>query len=162
MLGMAEMIAAGITCVADHYFEMDQVARAVEQAGTRANLGWAVFGHQGYGSWKRRSVSWNAGRAKPMDASQPGWRRIHPICAIPSFWHAAPAKPPSSVVGNHIHASRLPDKSPCLWNATEKHQSNYCWMPVYWTSQPSLRIVFIPPTKISICWLAKKLASPGT
>ena len=39
MLGMAEMIEAGITCVADHYFEMDMVAQAVEKAGMRANLG---------------------------------------------------------------------------------------------------------------------------
>ena len=35
MLGLAEMISAGITCVADHYFEMDRVAQAVEQACTR-------------------------------------------------------------------------------------------------------------------------------
>jgi hypothetical protein len=95
MLGMAEMIAAGITCVADHYFEMDMVAQAVELAGIRANLGWAVFGHQGYGSWKKRSDSWNAGRAKPMVASPPGLRPIRHISAIPIFWHAAPKKLPT-------------------------------------------------------------------
>ncbi len=43
LLGIAEMIEAGVTCVADHYFAMDEVARAVEQAGIRANLSWAVF-----------------------------------------------------------------------------------------------------------------------
>ena len=43
LLGLAEMIEAGVTTVADHYFFMDEVARAVEQAGTRANLSWAVF-----------------------------------------------------------------------------------------------------------------------
>ena len=47
LLGMAEMIENGITCVADHYFYMDEVARAVETCGMRANLAWAVFGHQG-------------------------------------------------------------------------------------------------------------------
>ena len=47
MLGLAEMIEAGVTCVADHYFFMDRAAEAVEQAGTRAALGWAVFGSQG-------------------------------------------------------------------------------------------------------------------
>ena len=47
MLGMAEMIENGVTCVADHYFYMDEVARAVETSGMRANLAWAVFGHQG-------------------------------------------------------------------------------------------------------------------
>jgi 5-methylthioadenosine/S-adenosylhomocysteine deaminase len=47
LLGLAEMIEAGVTCVADHYFFMDQAASAVEEAGTRAALGWAVFGNQG-------------------------------------------------------------------------------------------------------------------
>jgi 5-methylthioadenosine/S-adenosylhomocysteine deaminase len=47
MLGMAEMIENGVTSVVDHYFYMDEVARAVETCGMRANLAWAVFGHQG-------------------------------------------------------------------------------------------------------------------
>jgi 5-methylthioadenosine/S-adenosylhomocysteine deaminase len=46
-LGLAEMIASGVTAVADHYFHMDRAAAAVELAGTRAALGWAVFGSQG-------------------------------------------------------------------------------------------------------------------
>ena len=46
-LGLAEMIAAGVTSVADHYFHMDRAAEAVDRAGTRAALGWAVFGDQG-------------------------------------------------------------------------------------------------------------------
>ena len=47
LLGMAEMIENGVTGVADHYFAVDQIAKAVESAGMRANLVWAVFGHQG-------------------------------------------------------------------------------------------------------------------
>lgn len=47
LLGLAEMIEVGVTHVADHYFYMDQVAEAVEQCGMRANLVWAVFGHEG-------------------------------------------------------------------------------------------------------------------
>lgn len=46
-LGMAEMIENGVTCVADHYFYVDRIAEAVEQSGMRANLTWAVFGHEG-------------------------------------------------------------------------------------------------------------------
>lgn len=49
LLGLCEMIEAGITSVADHYFYMDQAARAVQEAGMRAALGWAVFGNQGQG-----------------------------------------------------------------------------------------------------------------
>ncbi len=44
LLGLAEMIESGITCVADHYFAMGEVARAVEQAGMRGLLSWTVFG----------------------------------------------------------------------------------------------------------------------
>jgi 5-methylthioadenosine/S-adenosylhomocysteine deaminase len=46
-LGLAEMIRAGVTSVADHYFFMDEAAKAVEKAGTRALLGWAIFGSGG-------------------------------------------------------------------------------------------------------------------
>jgi 5-methylthioadenosine/S-adenosylhomocysteine deaminase len=48
LLGLAEMIEGGVTTVADHYFFMDRAAEAVDQAGTRAALGWAVFGDRGY------------------------------------------------------------------------------------------------------------------
>ncbi|HEX8438000.1 amidohydrolase [Archangium sp.] len=48
LLGLIEMIEGGITTVADHYFHMDQVARAVEEAGSRAHLGQAVFSSRGY------------------------------------------------------------------------------------------------------------------
>ncbi|HZH13526.1 MAG TPA: amidohydrolase [Archangium sp.] len=47
-LGLLEMLEGGVTTVADHYFHMDRVAQAVEEAGTRAHLGWAVFGSNGY------------------------------------------------------------------------------------------------------------------
>jgi 5-methylthioadenosine/S-adenosylhomocysteine deaminase len=46
-LGLAEMIRAGVTSVADHYFYMDEAAKAVEKAGTRALLGWGIFGSGG-------------------------------------------------------------------------------------------------------------------
>ena len=48
LLGLVEMIEAGVTTVADHYFFMDRAAQAVQEAGTRAALGWAVFGDRGY------------------------------------------------------------------------------------------------------------------
>jgi 5-methylthioadenosine/S-adenosylhomocysteine deaminase len=46
-LGLAEMIESGVTSVADHYFYMDEAAQAVEKAGTRGLLAWAIFGSQG-------------------------------------------------------------------------------------------------------------------
>ncbi|MBL8147748.1 MAG: amidohydrolase [Anaerolineae bacterium] len=47
LLGAAEMIRAGVTSVADHYFHMDENATAVEQSGIRALLGWAIFTSSG-------------------------------------------------------------------------------------------------------------------
>ncbi|MFH9015761.1 amidohydrolase [Streptomyces sp. NPDC017943] len=46
-LACAEMIRAGVTCFADHYFAMDAVARVVAECGMRAQLGEAFFSSQG-------------------------------------------------------------------------------------------------------------------
>ncbi|MGW5467748.1 amidohydrolase [Streptomyces chartreusis] len=46
-LACAEMIRAGVTCFADHYFSMDAVAAVVEECGVRAHLGEAFFSSQG-------------------------------------------------------------------------------------------------------------------
>ena len=43
-LACCEMLHAGVIGFADHYFWMDQVARAVEEAGLKANLAWCQFG----------------------------------------------------------------------------------------------------------------------
>lgn len=47
MLGIAEMIESGVTAAADHYWHMNRAAEAVEKAGTRGLLGWAMFGSHG-------------------------------------------------------------------------------------------------------------------
>ena len=43
-LACCEMIRTGIVGFADHYFWMDQVTRAVEESGMKANLAWCQFG----------------------------------------------------------------------------------------------------------------------
>ena len=43
-LAALEMIRSGTAGFADHYFWMDQVARAVEESGTKALLAWCHFG----------------------------------------------------------------------------------------------------------------------
>ena len=45
-LAMVEMLRGGVVGFADHYFYMDEVAAAVVESGMRANLAWAVFGHE--------------------------------------------------------------------------------------------------------------------
>jgi 5-methylthioadenosine/S-adenosylhomocysteine deaminase len=44
LLGAAEMLLAGVTCVADHYFHMGEAWRAFQEIGIRADLAWAMFG----------------------------------------------------------------------------------------------------------------------
>jgi 5-methylthioadenosine/S-adenosylhomocysteine deaminase len=44
LLGAAEMLLAGVTCVADHYFHMDRAYAAYMASGIRADLAWAAFG----------------------------------------------------------------------------------------------------------------------
>lgn len=43
LLGCLEMIKSGTTCFADQYFFMDEVARAVEDSGLRANLSYGII-----------------------------------------------------------------------------------------------------------------------
>ncbi len=105
MLGLAEMIAAGITCVADHYFEMDMVAQAVERAGTRANLGWAVFGHQGYSQFEEtiRFVERWQGKANGRITT---WLAPHsPYLCDPDFLARCANEAARLGVGNHIHVA---------------------------------------------------------
>ncbi len=45
-LAMVEMLRGGVIGFADHYFYMNEVAQAVVESGMRANLAWAVFGHE--------------------------------------------------------------------------------------------------------------------
>ncbi len=52
LLGAAEMLLAGVTCAADHYFHMDRAWEAYRESGMRADLAWAVFG-TGEG-WERQ------------------------------------------------------------------------------------------------------------
>ena len=47
LVAAAEMIESGVTTFVDHYFFMEDAARAVIESGVRANLGWAFFSSQG-------------------------------------------------------------------------------------------------------------------
>lgn len=47
LVAAAEMIESGVTTFVDHYFFMDEAARAVAESGLRADLGSAFFSSQG-------------------------------------------------------------------------------------------------------------------
>jgi len=105
MLGMAEMIENGITSVADHYFNVDQIAKAVEAVGMRANLAWAVFGHQGEKKLDETVDfinSWQGGAGGRITT----WLGPHaPYTTSPEFLKLSAKKAAKNNVGIHIHVS---------------------------------------------------------
>lgn len=105
LLGIAEMIEAGITYVADHYFYMDEVAEAVQLSGIRANLAWAVFEHEGLDKLKattdfiRRWQGKGEGRIKT-------WLGPHsPYLCGPAFLAQCAKMAEEMDVGVHLHVA---------------------------------------------------------
>jgi 5-methylthioadenosine/S-adenosylhomocysteine deaminase len=105
LLGLAEMIEAGVTSVADHYFYMDQAARAVEEAGTRAALGWAVFDNQGVEALDRTVEfveRWQGAAGGRITT----WLAPHaPYTCDDNFLRASARRAHDLDVGIHIHVA---------------------------------------------------------
>jgi 5-methylthioadenosine/S-adenosylhomocysteine deaminase len=105
LLGMAEMIENGVTSVADHYFNVDHIARAVESAGMRANLVWAVFGHQGEKKLDETVDFINRWQGE-ADGRITTWLGPHaPYTTSPEFLKLSAQKAAKNNVGIHIHVS---------------------------------------------------------
>jgi 5-methylthioadenosine/S-adenosylhomocysteine deaminase len=111
LLGLAEMIEAGVTTVADHYFAMDEVARAVEQAGTRANLAWAIFGGKDANERLEQTVAfverWN-GAAEGRIRAYLGPHS--PYTCEHDFLATVARRANELGVGIHIHLSETADQ----------------------------------------------------
>jgi 5-methylthioadenosine/S-adenosylhomocysteine deaminase len=105
LLGMAEMIENGVTCVADHYFYMDEVAKAVDEIGMRANLAWAVFGHEGVSKLDETVEfinRWQGGAEGRITT----WLGPHsPYTCSPEFLEICSRKAKEIGVGIHLHVS---------------------------------------------------------
>jgi 5-methylthioadenosine/S-adenosylhomocysteine deaminase len=105
--GLAEMIKAGVTSVADHYFFMDEAAKAIEKAGTRALLGWAIFGTSGYEMIERTGQfvqDWQGaagGRIRTLMAPHA------PYTCDDDYLRACVKKAKELSVGIHIHAAEV-------------------------------------------------------
>lgn len=105
MLGLMEMIEGGVTTVADHYFFMDQAARAVEEAGTRAALGWAVFGDRGHDALAE-TAGWVERWQGKADGRITTWMAPHaPYTCDDDFLRATAAHAGRLGAGIHIHAA---------------------------------------------------------
>lgn len=105
LLGLAESIEAGVTTVADHYFFMDDAARAVEEAGTRAALGWAVFSSQGPEALAR-TADFVARRQGTAGGRITAWMAPHaPYTCDDDTLRAASRYARELGTGIHIHAA---------------------------------------------------------
>jgi len=110
-LGLAEMIEAGVTSVADHYFHMDRAAEAVERAGTRAALGWAVFGDQG-AEGVERTAAFAEEYAGAADGRITTWLAPHaPYTCDDGFLAAVARKAERLDLGIHIHAAETAEQT---------------------------------------------------
>mgnify|MGYP006267359371 CR=1 FL=1 len=105
LLGLIEMIEAGVTTVADHYFFMDHAAEAVKRAGTRAALGWAIFGDGGEAGLQRAAEftrRWQGGAEGRIST----WMAPHaPYTCDDDFLRATAEAAGELGVGIHIHAA---------------------------------------------------------
>lgn len=110
-LGLLEMIEAGVTAVADHYWHMDYAARAVEKAGTRALLGQAMFGGGGPGqieetaAFVRRWDGAAGGRIRTILAPHA------PYTCDDDFLRASAEKAAQIGSGIHIHAAETREQT---------------------------------------------------
>jgi len=110
-LGLAEMIEAGVTSVADHYFHADRVAEAVEGAGTRAALGWAVFGSQ-----EEEGIERTASFAEEFNGAASGrittWLAPHaPYTCDENFLRGVSHEAERLDLGVHIHVAETDEQT---------------------------------------------------
>jgi 5-methylthioadenosine/S-adenosylhomocysteine deaminase len=110
LLGIAEMIEAGITYVADHYFNMDQVGEAIQTGGIRANLAWAVFEHEGLGKLDETTAfirRWQGGAQGRIKT----WLGPHsPYLCGPELLHRCAQLADDLDVGIHIHVAETQEQ----------------------------------------------------
>ena len=105
LLGMAEMIQNGVTTVADHYFFCDHIAEATLRSGMRANIGWAVFGHEGLGKLDQ-TVEFVQRWQGQGDGRIAAWLAPHsPYLCDHDFLRATAERAKKLGVGIHIHCS---------------------------------------------------------
>jgi 5-methylthioadenosine/S-adenosylhomocysteine deaminase len=105
LLGLVEMIEGGVTTVADHYFYMDRAAQAVQEAGTRAALGWAVFADRGYDALDETAAFAERWRNQ-ADGRITTWMAPHaPYTCDDDFLRAAVDHARRLGIGIHIHAA---------------------------------------------------------
>ncbi|MBX3004267.1 MAG: amidohydrolase [Anaerolineales bacterium] len=109
VLGIAEMIASGTTTFNDHYFMMDEVARAVQETGIRADLAFAILenrnkkkGEKDLATGEAFAAEWN-GKAEGRIRTRMGPHALY-TCST-ELVQAARAAADRVGVGMHMHVA---------------------------------------------------------
>jgi 5-methylthioadenosine/S-adenosylhomocysteine deaminase len=111
LLGFTEMIEAGVTAVADHYFAMNAIASAVQQAGLRAQLAWTVFSGPDEEAQLAQSAAFVAEWHGAANGRISAWLGPHsPYTCTPAFLARVAERARQLNVGVHIHLSETADQ----------------------------------------------------
>lgn len=111
LLGIAEMIEAGVTCFSDHYFQMAMVAQAVVESGIRAQLAWTLFS----GPHEEQQLQQAMAFAEEWQGAANG--RIttrlgphSPYTCTPAFLTRIAEVARAAQLGTHIHLAETADQ----------------------------------------------------
>jgi 5-methylthioadenosine/S-adenosylhomocysteine deaminase len=109
LLGIAEMLASGTTCFNDHYFQMGQVAKAVQETGIRAQLAEAILenrdvkkGQSELAAGSQFAADWN-GKAEGRIVTRMGPHSLY-TCSTPLIVQARQTADQLGV-GLHMHVA---------------------------------------------------------
>ncbi len=125
MLCCLEMIKSGTTAFADMYFEMDRVARAVEQSGMRASL---ARGMVGVGPDARKAIDESLSFVREWHGAAGGRIKVMfgphaPYTCPPEYLQQVTELAADYNVGIHIHVAETKDE-------VEQIHANYHKSPV--------------------------------
>lgn len=130
-LAAAEMIAAGVTTVVDHYFAMDRVAQAIVESGMRGHLAWTMFGQDPRGELataEHFASRWHGAAGGRVRV----WLGPHaPYTCPPEFLKDAAAEARRLGLGCHIHVSETVEQ-------VEASRRNWGVPPIQWLDRLGL------------------------
>lgn len=110
LLAAAEMIEAGVTTVADHYFAMDSIAQAIDQSGMRGHLAPTLFGQDPRAELELAgafAARWHGAAGGRITA----WLGPHsPYLCPPEFLREVAAEARRLGLGCHIHVSETAEQ----------------------------------------------------
>jgi 5-methylthioadenosine/S-adenosylhomocysteine deaminase len=111
LLGFVEMIEAGVTCVADHYFAMDAIARAVDVSGVRANLSWTLFSGDNEQAQLAQATTFVEQWHGAADGRITAWFGPHsPYTCTPAYLAQVAERARHYQAGIHIHLAETADQ----------------------------------------------------